>query len=52
MILFAEALAAVVITAALPTLERLADKRYADRAAARKHDLAVKALAVKAGERQ
>ncbi len=46
MIPFAEALAAVVITAALPTLERIAGQRYADRKDARKH-----ALAMKAGER-
>jgi len=43
-------IALAVILALL--IDRLADKIAADRAAARKHDLAVKALAVKMGERQ
>jgi len=45
-------LIAVVIVAALPTIERLADKHYASQAAARKHDKDMKALEAKAGERQ
>jgi hypothetical protein len=42
-------LIALVIIAALPYADRALDKHYASQAAARKHELAVKALAVKAG---